>query len=98
RFSRDWSSDVCSSDLLYYAFDREAIANDILLGFATAAQGTQPTISPAYAPEEATITYDYNPDRARELLAEAGWEDTDGDGIVDKIGRASCRERGEGRV
>lgn len=72
---------------LYYAFDREAIANDILLGFATAAQGTQPTISPAYAPEEATITYDYNPDRARELLAEAGWEDTDGDGIVDKDGQ-----------
>jgi peptide/nickel transport system substrate-binding protein len=72
---------------LYYAFDREAIANDILLGYATAAQGTQPIISPAYAPEEATITYNYDPDRARELLAEAGWEDTNGDGTVDKDGQ-----------
>jgi peptide/nickel transport system substrate-binding protein len=72
---------------LYFAFDREAIANDILLGYATAAQGTQPIISPAYAPEEATITYNYDPDRARELLAEAGWEDTNGDGTVDKDGQ-----------
>lgn len=28
----------------------------------------------------------YNPDRARELLAEAGWTDSDGDGVVDKEG------------
>jgi nickel transport system substrate-binding protein len=28
-----------------------------------------------------------NPDRARELLAEAGWKDADGDGYLDKEGR-----------
>ena len=37
---------------LMYALDRESIVNDILLGYAELAQGTQPVISYAYAREE----------------------------------------------
>jgi peptide/nickel transport system substrate-binding protein len=29
--------------------------------------------------------YEYNPDAARKLLEEAGWKDTDGDGVLDKV-------------
>ena len=71
---------------LFYALDRESIVNDILLGYAEVAVGTQPVISYAYAPEEMTTTYTYDPEKAKALLEEAGWTDSDGDGIVDKDG------------
>ena len=73
---------------MLYALDRESIVNDILLGYAEVAQGTQPVVSYAYAPDQITTNYAYDPERATELLAEAGWTDTDGDGIVDMDGRA----------
>ena len=72
---------------LFYALDREAIVRDILLGRAEVAYGLQPSISVAYAPERMTTTYTYDPDKARQLLTEAGWTDTDGDGVVDKDGQ-----------
>ncbi|MDQ3228038.1 MAG: ABC transporter substrate-binding protein, partial [Chloroflexota bacterium] len=73
---------------LLYALDRESIVRDIELGYAEVAQGTQPIVSYAYAPDLITTTYDFDPERATALLAEAGWTDTDGDGIVDKDGEA----------
>ena len=72
--------------------DRESIVNDILLGYAEVAQGTQPVISYAYAPDQITTNYDYDPEKAKSLLAEAGWTDSDGDGIVDKDGQALAFE------
>ena len=72
---------------LFHAIDRESIVNDILLGYAEVARGTQPVISYAYAPDQITTIYDYDPEKAKALLAEAGWTDTDGDGIVDKDGQ-----------
>ena len=77
---------------LLYALDRESIVNDILLGYAEVAQGTQPVISYAYAPDRITTPYTYDPEKAKALLAEAGWTDTDGDGIVDKDGTAFAFE------
>jgi peptide/nickel transport system substrate-binding protein len=71
-----------------YALDREAIVNDIQLGYAEVARGTQPVISYAYAPDQITTVYDYDPERAKALLAEAGWTDSDGNGVVDKDGQS----------
>ena len=71
---------------LFYALDRESIVKDILLDYAEVAVGTQPVISYAYAPEEMNTVYTFDPEKAKALLAEAGWTDTDGDGIVDKDG------------
>ena len=72
---------------LLHGLDRESIVNDILLGNAEVAQGTQPVISYAYDPDRIKTKYVYDPERSRELLAEAGWTDSDGDGIVDKDGQ-----------
>ena len=71
---------------LLYALDRESIVDNILLGYAEVAQGTQPVVSYAYAPDQVTTNYTYDPEKATALLAEAGWTDTDGDGVVDKDG------------
>jgi peptide/nickel transport system substrate-binding protein len=71
---------------LLFGLDREAIVNDILLGNAEVAHGTQPVISYAHAPDRMTTRYDYDPEKARTLLTEAGWTDSDGDGILDKDG------------
>jgi len=73
---------------LLYALDRESLVNNILLGYAEVAQGTQPSVSYAYAPDQVTTKYTFDPEKAKALLAEAGWTDTDGDGIVDKDGEA----------
>jgi peptide/nickel transport system substrate-binding protein len=72
---------------LMYALDRDSIVQDIFSGFAEVAQGTQPQISYAYAPEEVTTKYAYDPDKAKQLLAQAGWTDTNGNGTVDKNGQ-----------
>ncbi len=72
---------------LLHGLDRESIVNDILLGNAEVAQGTQPVISYAYDPDRITTKYTFDPERSRELLAEAGWTDADGDGIVEKDGQ-----------
>jgi peptide/nickel transport system substrate-binding protein len=73
---------------LIYALDRQSIVDNILLGYAEVAQGTQPTVSYAYAPDRITTKYDYDPEKAAALLDEAGWTDSDGDGIRDKDGEA----------
>jgi peptide/nickel transport system substrate-binding protein len=72
---------------LFIALDKEAIRDNIYAGFGEVALGTQPKLSFAYSPESYDETYAYDPERARQLLAEAGWEDTNGDGIVEKDGQ-----------
>jgi peptide/nickel transport system substrate-binding protein len=76
--------DVRVRQALFYGLDRESIVNDILLGYSVVAEGTQPVISFAYAPEEIMTKYTFDPEKAKSLLAEAGWTDSDGDGIVEK--------------
>jgi peptide/nickel transport system substrate-binding protein len=71
---------------LMFALDRDMIAETIYEGYAIRADGTQPVLSVAYDPSTIETIYTFDPERARQLLAEAGWEDSDGDGIVEKDG------------
>lgn len=64
-------------------FDRFSLARDLLLGLtdpAVTMWDNTPHVDPALQP------WPYDPDRARELLDEAGWVDTNGDGVRDKDG------------
>ena len=65
--------------------DRERIIRDIMHGLAIPIKGPFPPASQYSDPELKPLPYD--PERAKQLLAEAGWRDTDGDGILEKNGR-----------
>jgi len=65
-------------------FDRQDFVDKKLHGEGVVVSGTQYYFGPGYDHEVAPLAYD--PETARELLSEAGWIDTDNDGILDKDG------------
>ncbi len=71
-----------------YAINKKEIIEGVLLGLGKIATGPYKPGMWAYNPN--VKHYPYNPKKAKELLAEAGWKDTDGDGILDKDGRPFC--------
>jgi peptide/nickel transport system substrate-binding protein len=71
---------------LYYALDRDSITRNIFLGFGEAAVGTQPKLSAAYAPDKMTPSYAFDPEKAKALMAEAGWT-LNSDGKLEKDGK-----------
>ena len=68
-----------------YAINKDEIIQGVLLGLGTAATGPFKPGTWVYNPN--VKQYPYDPQKARELLAKAGWRDTDGDGILDKDGK-----------
>jgi len=83
---KDWKfQDKKVRQALTTAINRESIVEGVLLGLG------QVTYTP-YKPD--TLWYNpnvkkfpYDPDKARKMLAEAGWVDTNGDGLIDKDGK-----------
>ncbi len=68
-----------------YAINRDELVEKIARGAGKAGKmGILPEDHIWYNSDQPK--YDYNPDKARALLEEAGWTDTDGDGIRDKNG------------
>ena len=65
--------DVKVRQALTYGLDRQAMVDNILLGFGEVANGTQPKLSEAYAPDQDHTVYTYDPEKANALLDEAGW-------------------------
>lgn len=69
---------------LSYAIDKEEIIKVVLLGLGVPATGPYKPGLWFYNPD--VKKYPFDPDKALALLKEAGWEDRDGDGILDKDG------------
>ncbi len=70
---------------LSYAINKQEIVDGVLLGLGEVATGPYKPDTWVYNPN--VKRYPYDPAKARKLLAEAGWRDTDGDGILDKDGK-----------
>jgi len=70
---------------LAYAIDEQELIDGVLLGYGVVATGPYKPDTWVYNPD--VRRYDYNPEKARQLLAEAGWQDTTGDGILNKDGQ-----------
>lgn len=79
--------DVKVRQAFMHAVDRQAIIDVVLHGYGTIADsGISPSLEKYYTDD--VTHYEYNPNKALELFAEAGWEDTNGDGILDKDGES----------
>jgi peptide/nickel transport system substrate-binding protein len=70
---------------LAHALKKDEIIDGVLLGYGRRATGPFPPSSWAF--DETVADYEYNPEKARALLAQAGWTDSNGDGILDKDGK-----------
>lgn len=83
--SRPPFDDVRVRQAMNYAVDRQLIIDAIYGGRAVALPGP---LSPFNNFVNKKLKpYPYDPDKALALLAEAGWTDSDGDGILDKDGQ-----------
>ena len=63
--------------------DRQAICDEVLLGYATVATGPYHHLSPQADPSVEPWPYDV--DRAKALLNEAGFADRDGDSVLESV-------------
>jgi len=77
--------DIRVRKALDYAMDRESIIRNQLKGHGRICTGPFSINSWAYNPDVKSTPH--NVEKAKDLLAQAGWQDTDGDGILDKDGK-----------
>jgi peptide/nickel transport system substrate-binding protein len=80
-----WFKDKRVRQAIAYAIDKGEIVDVVLFGLGSPATGPYVPNTWVYNPD--VKKYDYDLNKSKKLLKEAGWEDTDGDGILDKDGK-----------
>lgn len=79
-----FTEDTAIREALTYAFDREAILRGVYGGRGSITTSIFPDYSEFY--DENTQQVDDDQKKAKEILSEAGYSDSDGDGYLDKNG------------
>lgn len=77
--------DVRVRRALAHAVNKQELVDGVLLGLGVAATGPYKPGSWPHNPQ--VRRYAYDPVKARQMLEEAGWHDSDGDGVREKDGR-----------
>jgi peptide/nickel transport system substrate-binding protein len=80
------TDDLRVRQALLVAVDRTAVVDAVFMGYSPPAYGPLTRATWAYD-ESVESLYPYDPSRAEDLLDEAGWRDTDLDGVRDKDGQ-----------
>jgi len=75
------AKDVKVRQAIAMALDRQAINDELLLGLTSPVETLWDPLAAAGYVDPSIEPWPYDPDAARALLEEAGWTDTDGDGI-----------------
>jgi len=76
-------SELAVRRAIMYAVDRTTLADTVYLGMA---QESEVPVAPgSWLYETQSTQFNYNPERAYQLLTSSGWHDSDGDGILDRI-------------
>ncbi len=78
----DFFEDVRVRQAFAYCIDRQALVDEITLGLGRVADAYVPPEHPLFASDR-IARWAYDPPVGRGLLAEAGWADANGDGILE---------------
>ena len=78
-------ADVRVRRALTMGINRQSVIDGVLLGHGRIATG--PFLPESWAYNRNVTPLPYDPEASRALLADAGWEDHDGDGLLDKDGQ-----------
>ena len=73
--------DINVRHAMYYAIDRDVLFDRVALGLGAKGTTMSPSADPTWIPDLGDELYTYDPDRANQILDDAGYLDTDGDGI-----------------
>jgi len=79
--------DVRVRQAFNYAINKAPFVQVVELGHAEPLYGPLTPATAGYWPGAEYIGYPYDMDKALALMAEAGWTDSDGDGVLDKDGQ-----------
>ncbi|MFC1591994.1 peptide-binding protein [Thermodesulfobacteriota bacterium] len=85
NFKHPWFQDKRVRQAFAHAINKQEIIDGVLFGLGRIATGPYVPDTWPYNPN--VRRYSYDPDTALRLLSEAGWTDTDGDGILDRDGQ-----------
>ncbi len=76
-------SDMRVRQAMTYLTNRQQMVKTLLFELGEVVNGPIYLFRPEY--DKTLVPYPYDPQKALQLLGEAGWKDTDGDGILDKM-------------